>query len=94
MATLLSKDQVKLSELNSDFFLIKFLFLILRFWKRIALVYFLQTGWSYTFLKANNLNQDFYLKKSFEMLKICTLWCILPMFPDILESTVENKKNV
>ena len=39
MATLLSKDPVKFSELNSDF-QIKFLFLVLSFQERIALVYF------------------------------------------------------
>ena len=34
----------------------KFLFLVLSFWKRIALVYFLKTDWSYTFLKVENSN--------------------------------------
>ena len=51
-------------------FQIKFLFLVLSFWKRIALVYFLRTDWSYTFLKVKNSNQNFNLKKSFEILEI------------------------
>ena len=55
---------MKLSELNSDF-QIKFLFLVLSFWKRIALVYFLKTDWSYTFLKIKISKQIFNLKKKF-----------------------------
>ena len=51
-------------------FQIKFLFLVVSFWKCIALVYFLRTDWSYTFLKVKNSNQNFYLKKSFEMLEV------------------------
>ena len=46
-------------------FQIKFLFLVLSFWKRIALVYFLRTDWSYTFLKVKNFIQNFNLKKKF-----------------------------
>ena len=71
-------------------FQIKFLFLVLSFWKCIALVYFLKTDWGYTFLKVKNSNQNFNLKKSFELLEIWTF--ILHMFLDILEFTVENKK--
>ena len=51
-------------------FQIKFFFLVLSFWKRIAQVYFLRTDWSYTFLKVKNSNQNFNLKKSFETLEI------------------------
>ena len=50
-------------------FQIKFLFLVLSFWKRIDLVYFLKTDWSYTFLKVKNSNQNFNLKKVLKCLK-------------------------
>ena len=53
-------------------FQIKFLFLVLSFWNRIALVYFLKTDWSYTFLKVQNSNKNFNLKKGFEMLEMVT----------------------
>ena len=46
-------------------FQIKFLFLVLSLWKRIALVYFLKTDWSYTFLKVKNSNPNFNWKKKF-----------------------------
>ena len=88
-------------------FQINFLFLVLSLWKRIALVYFLKTDWSYTVLKVKHSNQNLNLKrkKSFEMLEIWSFMGVkmalkhfvmhLHMFLDILEFTVENKtKNV
>ena len=50
------------------------MFLVFSFWKHLALVYFLKTDWSYTFLKAKIFNQNVNLKKKkgFEMLEIWT----------------------
>ena len=57
---------------NFQSFQSKFLFLVLSFRKSIALVYSYKTDWSYTSLKAYNLNENFNLKKTFVMLEILT----------------------
>ena len=103
MATLLSKDQVKLSELNSDFS--NWIFVsCLKIFKTCSPSVFLKTDWSYTFLKAKKLNQNLIWKQVLKCLKfwlswgkkwtLRTLWRILHMFLDILEFTVENKKKI
>ena len=84
-------------------FQIKFLFLVKRFQKNIALVYFLKTDWSYMFLKAWNENKSFNLrKKDWESLKcdfkghiLCplrTLWRNLHLFQDILKFSIKNRR--